>query len=239
MKNRDVKNLIKREYENIKISPISPNITNVSIQEKPPIESRTSFGGLLSLRYAIISLCILVLFAFATMPTFFGDMSEQSNITSYILEINPAICITTDSADSVIAICSLNSDGDVLLSDDRFETVLGQSLEGGIMSIVDASVELGYLEDYDGRIVLFAINNKESTAFEKTRAFEGFLSKRLKAHNLSGINIDKGCMSIDDFKSRMNFENNYNDLDKMREAIKNRSRYYSKSVVPSNPPVYY
>lgn len=239
MKNRDVKNLIKSECENLKISPISSNITCVSIQERPPTYSRTSVSGLPTLKYAIISLCILVLFSFATMPNFFSSTLQQSNITSYILEINPSICITADSADSVIAICSLNSDGDVLLSDERFETVLGQTLESGIGSIVDASVELGYLEDYEDRIVLFAVNNKESFAFEKTRAFEGYLSKRLKAHNLNNISIDKGCMSIDDFKTRMNFDSNYDDLDKMREIIKSRARYYSKSSIPNFPPNYY
>lgn len=239
MKNRDIKNLIKNEYENLKVSPVSSNVLNVSIQEKPPFESRTKFVGLPTLRYAMVSFCILVLFALAISPNFFGNTIEQSNITSYILEINPSICITTDSDDSVIAICSLNSDGDVLLSDDRFETILGQDLSIGVKSVVDASVDLGYFEDYDDHIVLFAINNKESMAFEKNSKFESFLSKYLQSHDLNEIKIDKGCMSIDDFKSRMNFKNNIDDLDKMREAIKNRSRYYSKSFAHKVPPIYY
>lgn len=239
MKNRDVKNLIKIEYEKLKVSPVSSKVLNVSIQEKPPFESRTRLVGLPTLRYAMVSLCILVLFALAITPNFFGGTLEQSNITSYILEINPSICITTDSDDSVIAICSLNSDGDVLLSDDRFETVLGQSLSVGVKSVVDASVDLGYFEDYDDHIVLFAINNKESLAFEKNSIFEGFLSKYLQSHNLNEIKIDKGCMSIDDFKSRMNFKNSTDDLDKMRDAIKNRSRYYGKSIAPKVPSLYY
>lgn len=239
MKNRDIKNLIKNEYKNLKVSPVSSNVLNVSIQEKPPFESRTKFVGLPTLRYAISSLCILVLFALAITPNFFGNTIEQSNITSYILEINPSICITTDSDDSVIAICSLNSDGDVLLSDDRFEAILGQDLSIGVKSVVDASVDLGYFEDYDDHIVLFAINNKESFAFEKNSKFESFLSKYLQSHDLNEIKIDKGCMSIDDFKSRMNFKNNIDDLDKMRDAIKNRSRYYGKSFAHKVPPIYY
>ncbi len=238
MKNKDIKNLLKSEYENIKVPPISSRVTEVPIQGKPPIVSNNyNRRPVLKLVFTVVVCVALILVAL--IPTLNSQSIVPSELTSYILEINPTICITADSSDNIVAICSLSSDGDILLSDNRFESVVGATLDNGLKSVIDASVDLGYFENYSRRIVLFAINNKESFAFEKTKNFEKVLSRHLQEHNLEEINIDKGCMSISDFKNRMEFNNNFNDLDKMRDDIQNRPMFFDENFTLPPPLNFY
>lgn len=234
MKNKDIKKLIQNECQQINL-PLSSNITEYPIQEKSPFQA-TKNNKFFKFILAFVS-CII--FIVAIFPIANSIFNKHSDITSFILEINPSICLTTDSSDKIISICSLSNDGDILLSDERFENIIGENLDNGLKSIIDASVDLGYFENYNKRIILFAVNNKESFAIEKTRTFEGLLSKHLEEHELSSIEIEKGCMSIPDFKRRMSFENNSQDLDKMKEDICNLPKYFDKNFNSSPPPMHY
>lgn len=238
MKNKDIESLLKSEYENIKVPPISSKVTEVPIQEKPPIVYNDYNRKPVLKLVVTVAVCVALILV-ALIPMLNSQSISPSELTSYILEINPTICITADSSDNIVAICSLSSDGDILLSDDRFESVVGDTLDNGVKSVIDASVDLGYFDNYSRRIVLFAINNEEQFAFEKTKNFEKFLNRHLQEHNLEEIDIDKGCMSISDFKNRMEFDNGFNDLDKMREDIQNRPMFFGENFTPPPPHDFY
>ncbi len=235
MKKSKIKELLKQESDNLDI-PMSNLVLSTPIQEKSPYETK-EHSKFSFFKFATVGALSLILFVLAF--TLFMPISNEegsSNLTSYVLAINPAFCITTNASDEIVAVSSMNDDADSVLATLNFDNIEGKSLDNCLQLIIQTVKQQGFFDNYNNNISVFAVNNSEVKAQEKGGKFKTLLKKHLSNNDLTNINIDKGVMSISDFKNKMGFENNYNDLDKMQNDIRNHNRYFNPNNQPSMLP---
>ena len=155
MKNKELKDLFIKETNDIDI-PLSNKILSVPLQEKTETTlSKNLNNNEKSIRYNFFQIvlpticsCVLVfvLLVGAFLGISNGSKSKASNLTSYIIEINPAVCITANNENKVISICSLNNGGDILLSDEYFSNI--PNGEVSLNDCIDKVISLTFENDY-------------------------------------------------------------------------------------------
>lgn len=193
------------------------------------------------LKWAISCLCVAIivmisiLLSVALKPT---DTTSASNLTSYILEINPSVCITTDKNNMVISVFSLNNDADILLSDEKLNLNNEISIDNYVKEIINLSIEKGFLFSSNSQteIAIYAINNKESHAKENSLHIKEIIGKELLDQGFENFNINSNTIKIDEFKEKTGIESNNKDLDKMQNDLLNHDKFFDPNFDPANPP---
>jgi len=233
MKNKDITLLLQQETKEIDI-PMSKKLIDTPItpkkqtKEEPKLNRKKFLFPIL----ASITCCLLVLcLCFAFIP--FNISSTQ--LTSYILKINPEFCITTNSNNQVVNICSLNADADTVLDNSAFDNIIGTNFSDCVNLIINNVDESIFLNYGNKRISLFAINDNQNTANTKLNEFGNIVRKSLDDRGFDKIQFDKFDMTLEFFKNEMGFENNFNKLDDMQFVIEHHDRFFDKDHMPPPP----
>ncbi|MBQ7351468.1 MAG: hypothetical protein IJW59_01175 [Clostridia bacterium] len=238
MNNKDIEKLFMKENSQINIKQ-SEALKSTPIISNTVSKQRNTQKHFSRWRLLPIGLCSLVLIfvaIFAILPMFkSGDMLGQ--YTSYVLEINPQICITTNNDDNVVSIVSLNDDGDLVLSDEFFDNIdentkLNDCLDRIIAFIYDENPDKFALEN---GIKLYATNDVESIARDKLSKTKYHISSKLNELGKPEIPVEDHFMPHKDFGDRMGFDD-FNGLDKMIDDIKGKDRFFDPDKNPPPPP---
>ena len=164
--------------------------------------------------------------------------TQASALTSYVIEINPSICLTTDDENKIVTAYSLNSDGDILLSNENFNNINGQDFDICLKHIIDLSIQNGFITHEKLKTIkLSVINNKESFANEKGEYAKAIFEERLKKQGYKNFNIENKFMPVPEFRTKMGFSRESKNLDEYKEDIMNHSRFFNPDfIIPPPPP---
>ena len=221
---KDIKNILLSETENVDL-PMSKKLLDT------PIISKDEF-----LKEDIVAILSVV-------SVFAINANKASALTTYIIDINPSICITTDKKDKVVSAYSLNEDGDVLISDNSFSDIKGKSFDHCMRAIIKYLIEHNYIgfnmEKQSRRIHFQVTNNKESFAMEKCKQAREFFYNELKEKGYTDYEIYERFMPVHEFRDRMGFNRNVDDLDKMRDDIVHHHKYYDPNFIPPSSADFY
>ena len=229
MKNKEIKSLFSESNDKINI-PLSQRVLDEPIEPVP--DTATSKPKTFRWKLAIYSLC-LVVFSFSIFAVVLISMANRtqevyaSNLTSYIIEINPSFCITTDNQDMVVSVVSLNLDGNEILSDDFFSNISNAGIS--LCDCLKKIINLTNINDFiksDSLVKVFTINNQEQFAREKGKNAQLEISKDLEELG-KDIPVEFYYMEVEEFKNRMNFEGESEDLDNFIEEIKCANLYFN------------
>lgn len=254
--NKDLKNILISETENVDL-PMSKKLLETQILSKEDVEKEASnlkdnlFYGIsdfetnkkyksaFSLKIALSSLCLVMVMVF-TVFSFFGfNKTQASALTTYIIEINPSICITTDENDNVVSACSLNDDGDELLSDTSFDEITGKSFDECLRVVVRYLIEHQYLlfktENTKNTINFKITNNKESFAISKGNHAKKFIYEEFKHYGYLDYEIENQYLSLPDFRDKMGFDKEFKDLDDIRDDLISHRKYFNPDFIPNKP----
>lgn len=163
--------------------------------------------------------------------------TDAADITSYIIEINPSLCITADADDKVLNICALNDDADEILSDDKLQDAVGKSLTECLDKVINVIADKGFLDGYSDTVRLYAVNDNKSKLTKNLNGFERDFKNGMREYGFDNIPVEKREMSLDDFKGKTGFEGDFKRLDDMKDFLRERDRFFNPDhQPPSNPP---
>ena len=255
MKNK-IKDILLSETENVDL-PMSkklldtPIMTKEEFLNKETVNEITSFekafeskkvnkAKKFGLEIAISSLCMVLVALLSVFSIFTINANKASALTTYIIDINPSICITTDSDDKVVSAYSLNDDGDVLISDKSFENVSGKDFDECLKDMIKFLIENNYInfsiEKQSKKINFQVTNNKESKAMEKCKHAKEFIYNELMQKGFNDYEIQEKFLPVPEFRDKMGFDKNLKDLDEMREEILKHNKYFNPDFIPPMPP---
>ena len=234
---RNVKSLLKEEIESVDIK-ISKKVLdtpidkiNVSSNFENTKAPNKSFK--FKLKPLLMSLCLVLVAIVTAVSLIVRTTNTASALTSYIIEINPSVCIVTDDSDVVVNAYSLNNDGDILLSD--FE-VNGQSFEEVLKFIVDSSIEKGFIDfDNPPKINLSITNDSEKHSIKQGNYAKNIFDEELRNKGFFEFDINARPMDVVDFKQKMGFEISSNHLDNFKDEIKRRPKFFDPNFIPPPP----
>jgi len=214
---------------------VSSELTTFSQNINKTNKTKKKFG----LKFALSSLCVIMVAILSVFSVFTINANKASALTTYIIEINPSICVTTDKEDKVVKAYSLNDDGDILLSDYSFENLNGKNFDECMKMIIIYLIDHNYInfsmEKTRKKINFQVTNNKESKAMEKCRHAREFFYDELKKKGFTDYEIEEKFLSVQDFRDKMGFNKNCKDLDKMRDDIISHNKYFDPSFIPPAP----
>ena len=239
MNDKDIRQMLMKESESINIelsSRILDTPIDTTFKQKAKVVSiwnRFRIAATATCSACIILICALFLGL--------NDNIAYSNLTSYVLEINPSVCITTDINNEVLSVCSFNSDGDELLSNNKFNNIKGSSLETCIATIISIAFKMGYFENYsiDKNINLYVTNNKQDFASRKADFAIELIKQNLILQGLKNIEINDSYLSIENFKERMGIDKQYKNLDEMKDDIISHDKYFNPNFKSPYPTFYF
>lgn len=190
--------------------------------------SNDKFKWLFNPKFATIISCCLVFICSIFCVLFIDNKSDESlNLTSYIMEINPSICVTTDATDKIINVCALNEDANSILNNNSLTDIVGYDFEKGINAIIDVVFEEGYFSNYEDSIKLYAINDNSETMAKKLDNFENVMKKKMDDLGAGEIPFEKHGMEMHDFKDKLGIEDDFKKLDDMHNFLKNKDKNHS------------
>lgn len=232
MKN-NLKQLLKQETEQVNVS-LSQKVLDTPLETKKPENGNVIFTTTTSepkksyLKMAFSSLCMVLMSMVAFLGIFSITNQKASALTTYIIEINPSICITADEDNTIVSAYSLNNDGDEIISHSFFENIKNLKLDDCLKNIINLSIEKGYISHAEIRnIKLIVTNNKESYAHNKGAHAKQVFDEELKSHGFENFSIQNQFLPVNEFKNRMGFDVQSNDLDEMRYNIINHNRFFN------------
>ena len=225
MNKRDFENKLKEESSNINIQ-MSENLKNTPIVQSVKVKNQSKK---LSLFPKLASICCALLLIVCCGLFYFnkGNTEDSANLTSYIMEINPSICVTTDINNKIVNICALNEDADTILSNSDLDDIIGEDFEICINKIVKIVSDEGYFENYENTIKLYAINDNKEMRNKKLNDFEGIMQRNLNDLGFGHIPFEKHEMEMKDFKEKMGFEEDFGKLDDMHDFLKNKDKHHT------------
>lgn len=110
----------------------------------------------------LLTLCLLLGITAALASCGQPDPAPTVSSAAYVtLDINPSIELTTDEDGKVVSVYAANEDASVLLYEE--ESLIGQSLEDAIDTIVALAIEYGYLDE-NNKVVGTAVICEDETA---------------------------------------------------------------------------
>lgn len=237
---KNLKSLLKEEIDSVDIkmskkvldTPIDKiNVSNNFENVKTPTKSFK-----FNLKPLLMSLCLVFVAIVTAVSLIVRTNNTASALTSYIIEINPSVCIVTDDSDVVVNAYSLNNDGDVLLSD--FEAN-GKNFEDVLKFIVDSSIENGFIDfDKPPRINLSITNDREKYSIKQGKNAKNIFDKELRNKGFEQFDIDAKPMGVIDFKQKMGFDKPSNHLDDFKDDIKRRPKFFDPNFIPPPPPIF-
>ncbi len=179
---------------------------------------------------SVISVCFILIVVAGIF--LFKSPQENLNLTSYIMEINPSICIIAGANDEVINICALNDDADEIVSNERLDSVQGLHFEKCVNIVMEIVYDAGYFEDYQETIKLYAINDDDNKRKENLNGFEKIMKKNLNKLGVEQVEFEKHEMGIDDFKEKLGLEEDFKSLDDMHKYLKDKDRKHNPQHEP-------
>lgn len=234
MKIKDIKTLYERESEKSEIK-MSDRLKNTPIKTSSDDffdDDTVNNGDTLIASKKKINMRILtpVLVSFilviGIILSVLNVFSFGSNLTAYILEINPSICITANAEEEIVGVYSLNEDADTVLSDETLSDIVGKKLDSGIQNIIKIVIDKGFFDSYDKPFGIYVINDNNQIKKEKLKTFGEMVAKNLSDNGKGNITFEEREMSFDDFKGRMNIDGDFKRLDDMENEMKNKDRYF-------------
>ena len=237
---KNLKSMLKEEIESVDVkmskkvldTPIDKiNVSSNFENAKTPTKSFK-----FKLKPLLMSLCMVLVAVITAVSLIVRTTNTASALTSYIIEINPSVCIVTDDSDVVINAYSLNNDGDELLS--NFEPN-GKSFEDVLKFIVDSSIEKGFIDfDKTPKINLSITNDYERHSVKKGKRAKNIFDEELRNKGFIDFDIDAKPMGVIDFKQKMGFDKPSNHLDDFKDDIKSKPKFFDPNFIPPPPPVF-
>ena len=225
MDKRDFENKLKEESSKINIE-MSENLKNTPIVQSANIKNQSKklslFPKLASICCVLILMVCCGLFCFNK-----GNTEDLANLTSYIMEINPSICITTDINNKIVNVCALNEDADTILSNSDLDNIIGEDFEICINKIIKVISDEGYFENYENTIKLYAINDNKEIRNKKINDLEVIVQRNLNDLGFGHIPFEKHEMEMKDFKEKMGFDEDFGKLDDMHDFLKNKDKHHN------------
>ena len=123
-------------------------------------KKKFNFGGFKN-RFALVSACLLVLFAIVALPLILHVSAPVETIAEgydIVLDVNPRIKLSVDEKDKVVSQCALNEDGVVFLYGKNF---VGNTADEAVQNIMKEMQKLGLLKDNFVRISALSHKTKE------------------------------------------------------------------------------
>lgn len=229
MKKQEFFTRLKQENKDINIE-MSEELksTNIYISESKVYNKKPNFVPKLC---AVMACLLLMVFSITALLL---NIDKNAGLTSYILEINPALCITTDKKDNIINVCALNEDANEIVSNSEFDYVYGIKLEECLSKIIKIVKEKGYFDNYDNTVKIYAINDDLSEEKKKLDNFAIMMRKELGNFQTRNISFEKHELALSDFRKKIGAEENFAKLDDMREYFINKDKCHVLPPVQSN-----
>ena len=244
MRNR-IKDVLKQETELVDLK-MSKKLIETPIQEKQDVE----FAGVNEfetskpkqkrnlMRFAMSCVCVLMV-VITSICLVFKTTNQASALTSYIIEINPSICITTDEEDTVVGLFSLNEDGDDLIADEAFENFSSKKFDEILKTVAKLSIEKGFINNEsptNQQIKFMVTNNKKSFAKDKGEHAREIFEQKLKEDGFFNYRVDAEFLSVDKFGNKIGFDKKFVDLDKFKDDIMKKPKFFDPNFMPPPPP---
>lgn len=232
---KNLKSLLKEEIESVDMkmskkvleNPIDKVEVSSNFKTANPTPNK-SFK--LKLKPLLMCICVFAVALVTAISLIVKTTNTASALTSYIIEINPSVCIVTDESNEVVNAYSLNNDGDELLSEFDF---CGKQIDDVLKLIVDSSIEKGFISfDKIPKIDLSITNDREKYAIRRGNHAREIFEKELIDKGFKDFDITNKQLPVFDFKQRMGFDGNSNHLDDFREDIKNRHKFFDPNFIP-------
>lgn len=226
MKKNKIKQLSNQEKSLINIE-MSEKLNNTTIPKKEDYLYQTQ-SSKLKFFPRFVSICACLIFFVVCLSLIFTPKINSKSavgMTSYIMEINPSICITTNKNDKIINVCALNDDANLIVMDDELIGIEGQSFDSGVEIIMSVIKKNGYFENYNEPINIYAFNDSSENQYNKLKNFEEIMQKKVSEFGYD-IPLKKHRIGMDDFKEKIGFSDDYETLDDMQEFFKNKERSY-------------
>lgn len=222
MKVKDFKAKLKEENLKLDIEMSEKlNNTGIAINDKTIAYSGKKFS---IFKLAICFTCF-VFMALCVSSLFLQNKNEAVGLTSYILEINPSICITTDNKDKVINICALNDDANGVVTAQELKEFKNLGFDECLNRLMAVIRNQGYFENFnrDGRkIKLYAFNDSNEVQSKNLNHFENIMKNKMNEFGLNDVPFEKHRIGMDDFKEIVGFDEDYDTLDDMRDYFMQR-----------------
>lgn len=229
MNTKDFKTKLKQENNNINID-MSDSLKSTKISTKDEFVSECKCKPQF-FKLAVCFTCFLFA-AICLCGILIPKQNTAVGLTSYILEINPSICITTDKDDKVINICALNNDANEIVTDQvlcGFEKLNFDECLGKLMYVIKKQGFFDNISDEDRSIKLYAINDSNETQYQRLEHFEEIMKNKMNEFGYQNVPFEKHRIGMDDFKEIVGFDEEYKTLDDMQE-------YFRKKDVRFPPP---
>lgn len=222
MNTKDFKAKLKQENADINID-MSDSLKSTKIETRDEFVSECKRKPLF-FKLAVCFTCFLFA-AICLCGIFIPKQDTAVGLTSYILEINPSICITTDKNDNVINICALNDDANEIVTDQilcNFENLNFDECLGKLMYVIKKQ---GYFDNFgsdDRSIKLYAINDSNETQYQRLEHFEEIMKSKMNELGYLDVPFEKHRIGMDDFKEIVGFDEEYKTLDDMQDYFRKR-----------------
>lgn len=185
-------------------------------------------------RLAMCLACFVFMFVCVCSLIFQKPQGKTYGLTSYILEINPSICITTDEDDNVINICALNDDANIIVSDETMTNFKKLSFDECISKIMSIIEREGFFENFsksDRTIKLYAFNDDNETQYNRLKHFEKVMHDKMDKYGFKDVPFETYRPGMDEFKKIVGIEDEYKTLDDMRDYFYHKDILYPPPVV--------
>lgn len=239
------KNLLKEENDKINISQ-SERLRQTKLSQKidNQIEKKQSKNLLFWQKYKVafvasISMILLVAICLLTIITGLPQSGTQvSTLTSYIIDINPSLCVTTDStSDTIVSVYSLNDDGDIILSDSEMNKIVGQNLFSGMRKIMKIVEDNNFINMVDEKIInIYAVNDNPEFAKRKADKLGNDMFDYFFDKGMGNINVNHEQMGRDDFRNRIGFNENHRRIEDMAGDVMDHEKFHKDDPFNPMPP---
>lgn len=226
MNKKDFEKMLKLENSSIEIE-MSKELksTKISQKDKYVYQVQTKNTSLIP-RFVSIFACLV--FSVFCLSLFFVKKDTQETavgMTSYIMEINPSICITTDENDTIINVCALNYDADAIVLDNDILNIEGQSFENGIDKLMRVIRDKGFFESHEDAIRIYAFNDNSECEYKRLNYFEELMKKKMAEFGYD-IQFEKHRIGMDDFREKIGYDEECQTLNDMQDFFMHRGRGY-------------
>lgn len=228
MNKKELQEKLKKENLDINIE-MSDKVKDAKISTKDKFIANSEKRPVL-FRLAV-SLACFVFMAVCVCSLIFQNNKDKTTygLTSYILEINPSICITTDEDDDVISVCALNDDANVIVSDESMANFKKFSFDECISKIMSIIEREGFFENFsksDRRIKLYAFNDSSEMQYNRLKYFEKVMHDKMGEYGFPDVPFETYRPGMDEFKKMIGFDEDYKTLDDMRDYFKRKDAMF-------------
>lgn len=223
MNKKEFKQMLNLESLKIDIE-MSEKLKNTNIPKKEEYLYQTKKTSIIPKFISIFACFILCVFCVSVL--FVNKAPETAEgITSYIMEINPSICITTDKDDNIIKVCALNGDANAIVLDEQLTNIEGKSFDDGIDKLMTVIKNNGFFDNYDEVIRIYAFNDSNECQYNRLNHFEELMKRKMVEFGYN-ISFEKHRLGMDDFKEKVGFEEEYQTLNDMTEFFRHKEKCY-------------